>query len=36
MTDDELMALRGVAWILRCKIHEFIAARDAARDEVTV
>jgi hypothetical protein len=31
MSDDELIALDGVAWLTRCKIREFIAARDEAR-----
>lgn len=31
MTDDELLALEGVAWVTRCKIRAFIAARNEAR-----
>ena len=33
MTDDELMALEGVAWATRCKIRSFIAERNAAREK---
>ena len=31
MSDDEMMALEGVAWKLRCKIRDFITARDEQR-----
>jgi hypothetical protein len=31
-SDDDLMAVDGIGWILRTKLRRFIAARDAARE----